>query len=582
MPVIKGATPKKDISKIEIGYDELQSVEPLLKQFDLDSIRYIFSKVFQSEIHAPEAPPQRIDKIHYPKETIDKAIEILKEGSYEGTNIILEETGKPYKVNPLVIDTILAKHQKGGSLGCIEVLILSTGAYLSGNYFGNTQFLQESTQEAELSQESKSNIQEKMEQTKNIQKSLDTFTETDTRVNPTLWYRDKNGNRLIDGVIDETIEANVIKLRSKFKGDNDQIKKFENMAEEVKKAIYELMKRLEQERKYKPFSYEKASNIEEGKRFVSFEDKSNFNKLLKEYEVGKQFGGLIYLIQVKGEFYVGLTERTIEDRFEQHLIDSIYISTEDDITVAGETYGELHRAIAYVLKSEEVGYDIEKLEKELRFYSSTYRYGERRAKLTGIMEKIKPFIKTNIIEIHHDSKKLGQREKMYTKKLPIQKLVEMGIISRNNKYSGYETLDTKENGLNMVYGGAVGAGTSLPAYDLAIMTAMGMLSGEIGIYMQEKYGLIDKDAGDNRRKRIVQHRIYEDLHGSYQGQEELLKPIMEHLDNFNEFSRHNIYQFFRKAEFSAFGWFLDWSDGKKFLQNDIIDLCQKNSIDQDA
>ncbi|MBD3212180.1 MAG: hypothetical protein GF311_06175 [Candidatus Lokiarchaeota archaeon] len=27
---------------------------------------------------------------------------------------------------------------------------------------------------------------------------------------------------------------------------------------------------------------------------------------------------------------------------------------------------------------------------------------------------------------------------------------------------------------------------------------------------------------------------------------------------------------------------MDWSDGKKFLQNDIIDLCQKNSIDQDA
>ncbi|MBD3211712.1 MAG: hypothetical protein GF311_03815, partial [Candidatus Lokiarchaeota archaeon] len=111
------------------------------------------------------------------------------------------------------------------------------------------------------------------------------------------------------------------------------------------------------------------------------------------------------------------------------------------------------------------------------------------------MDKIKPFIKTNIIEIHHDTKKLGQRENMYTKKLPVQKLVEMGIISRNNKHSGVETLDTKENGLNMVYGGAVGTGTSLPAYDLAIMTAMGMLSGEIGIYMQEKYGLIDEDVG---------------------------------------------------------------------------------------
>ncbi|MBD3213353.1 MAG: hypothetical protein GF311_12160, partial [Candidatus Lokiarchaeota archaeon] len=168
---------------------------------------------------------------------------------------------------------------------------------------------------------------------------------------------------------------------------------------------------------------------------------------------------MIYLIQVKGEFYVGLTKCTLEKRFEQHLIDSIYgyISTGDDITVVGETYGELHRAIAYVLKSEEVGYNIEKLEKELRFYSATYRYGERRAKLAEIMDKIKPFIKTNVIEIHHDSKKLGQREKMYTKKLPVQKLVEMGIISRNNKYSGYETLDTKENGLNMVYGGAVGA-----------------------------------------------------------------------------------------------------------------------------
>ncbi|MBD3195438.1 MAG: hypothetical protein GF317_10305 [Candidatus Lokiarchaeota archaeon] len=167
---------------------------------------------------------------------------------------------------------------------------------------------------------------------------------------------------------------------------------------------------------------------------------------MKEYEEGKQFGGLIYLIQVKGEFYVGLTERVLEKRFEEHLMSSIYgyMSTGDDITVRGETYGELHRAIAYVLKSEEVGYDIVKLEKQLRFYSTTHRYSERSIKLTEIMERVEPFIKRDIIEIHHDLKKFGLREKMYTKELPIQKLIDKNIIPENSKYSGYEYLNTKE------------------------------------------------------------------------------------------------------------------------------------------
>jgi hypothetical protein len=134
----------------------------------------------------------------------------------------------------------------------------------------------------------------------------------------------------------------------------------------------------------------------------------------------------------------------------------------------------------------------------------------------------------------------------------------------------------------MVYGGAVGTGTSLPAYDLAIMTAMGMLSIDIGIYMLEKYGLIDKDAGDNRRKRITQHRIYEDLGGSYQAQEDLLKPVIEYLDNFDEFSRHDIYQFFKIVERNTYGWFKEWSLGREYLKKDFDLLYEKYNIDSNT
>ncbi|MBD3216158.1 MAG: hypothetical protein GF311_26325 [Candidatus Lokiarchaeota archaeon] len=236
----------------------------------------------------------------------------------------------------------------------------------------------------------------------------------------------------------------------------------------------------------------------------------------------------------------------------------------------------LHRAIAYVLKSEEVGYHIEKLEKELRFYSATYKHAERKAKLVEIMDKIKPFIKTNIIEIHHDTKKLGQRENMYTKKLPVQKLVEMGIISRNNKHSGVETLDTKENGLNMVYGGGGGTGMSLPLYDIAVMISLGLTGPKIADLLQSLYFEIR----DNQIERTVQHYIEEYFGGTFESQQEFLMPIIEHLVK-EGIDRHEIYLWFKDAEV-RYGWFLDWSYGKELLKNDYKVVLDKYDLQEDA
>ncbi|MBD3197796.1 MAG: hypothetical protein GF317_22280 [Candidatus Lokiarchaeota archaeon] len=111
---------------------------------------------------------------------------------------------------------------------------------------------------------------------------------------------------------------------------------------------------------------------------------------------------------------------------------------------------------------------------------------------------------------------------------------------------------------------------------------MGLLSGDIGLYMQEEYGMIDGDVSSKRRTRIVQHRIYEDLGGSYQAQEELLKPVMEYLDELSGITRFDIYTFFKNTEASNYGWFYEWSYGKKYLINDVKQVCEKYEIDPEA
>jgi hypothetical protein len=249
----------------------------------------------------------------------------------------------------------------------------------------------------------------------------------------TVWF-EKDGRRIIEDIVQRTTQSN-----SKI-GDKIQL------------AINDFMRKLESEKPYKPFIIDEIIKDEKGREFISFND-PDFQFALEKIKINPSaYGGLIYVVEVMGIYYCGLTERTIDIRFEEHIIDALrgYISSGGDVNKPG--YTKFYDSICTILK---ICYgDIIKLYRELQTYSALGRVNDRQKKIEEIKSVIKPFIKKHIIEIHYGVNSLGKRETQLIKKFPYKTLFEEGILEMGfYDMNGPDIMDLKARGLNTIAGG---------------------------------------------------------------------------------------------------------------------------------
>jgi len=364
-----------------------------------------------------------------------------------------------------------------------------------------------------------------------------------------VWY-ENDGKAIIDDIILDNIYINT------------------KIGRETYKAIKNLMKTLEKEKMYKLYTSEDIIKDEKGREYLSYND-PDFQTAFKLYKKGKkQYGGLLYTIRVMGNFYVGLTERRLKERFIEHIIDSMryYVRAEGDINNPG--YGKFQQAIVFVLENI-LGYDVEKLYEELKYLSYTNQYEKRWQSINEILDNIEPFIESRIIEIHYGTDKLGVREKHYTKNFPNMDLY--GITGTVLGGIEIDFLDLKREGLNMVYGGGGSGFKTFPIYDIAIMIALGLSAPKISEILQKSYGIKYADT------RSVQNKIADIFGGTYAAQELLLRPIMEQLLEIERINRHDIYLTFKNAEIMN-AWFSEWSYGREVLKIEINEICEKFNL----
>ena len=367
-----------------------------------------------------------------------------------------------------------------------------------------------------------------------------------------IWFS-SNGKRLIDAVIDKNLDLDT------------------KIGKEIKKSIIKLMDQLEREMRYKLYSPEEVIKDDKGREFISFED-SDFENALKLYEADpNKYGALVYAIDVLGNYYIGITERTLDERFREHIIDSIryYVKTNGDTSEPG--YGKLQKAIINILQSK--GYDINSIYRELKTYCAMHKYDERNKKIDCILFDIESYIMSHIIELHYGSLSIQSGEKKYTKQFPIKKLIEEGIFPVKN-YNGPDYIDLKNQGLNVLYGGGGSGSVSLPIYDLAIMIALGLSAPKISEKLISDYGIRKGEV------RTVQEKINNILGGAYQAQDEFLRPVIEHLVKVG-INRYDIYLAFKDAELMN-AWFSEWSLGREFLKPDIEKIIEKYNLDPES
>ena len=358
-----------------------------------------------------------------------------------------------------------------------------------------------------------------------------------------VWYY-KDGIRLIDKIIQDELDIEI------------------PLEKEVLKAIKILMRDLESKRQYKIYLPDIVLIDEKGREYISYNDK-DFKNALRLYENGEiTYGGIIYVIEIKAEYYVGLTERNLKDRYTQHILTTLnaFIKTNGDINKP--SFGKLQNAIIKILKKK---YDIKEIYSKIKYYHYTKQYGKRNNLVREILEYIRPFVKSKIIELHYGIKKISIREKYYTKQFPIKLL-----YGKSSK--GQNVIDLKKNGLNMVYGGGGTVYFSVPIYDIAIMIALGLSAPKISKILRDYYGL------ERSNTRIIQHKIADLLGGAYKAQEDFLRPILERALKNDNITRHALFMKFKEAELMT-AWFHQWKIGIEILNNDIIDICKKFEID---
>ena len=373
----------------------------------------------------------------------------------------------------------------------------------------------------------------------------------------TVWF-ERDGKRIINMVIDGKLDLST------------------ELGRETKKAIENLMHQLEQEKRFKLYN----PTQDEDNRYDSFGD-TGFEDALAKLELNpNSVGGVLYLIDIMGSYYVGLTERTFEVRFEEHITGAVrgYVITGGDINLRG-----FHKHYAKICEAlESIQIDINGLHRELQTYSAIGAAKLKKTKLEEIYDKIKPLIKTHVIEIHYGTKLLGSRESQFIEKFPYKALFEEGFLElgEHDTEIDYMALRTNSRGLNTAAGGAGISGAVLPLYDIAIMLALGYSSKKISEILQDpnNYGLFAGTSKD-QFKKTIQHKTEDIFGGAYKAQEELLKPIIEHLDSIEGISRHDIYMAFKNAELMQ-AWFNEWAEGREFLKGDVDKIFKIFNLDQ--
>ncbi|MHA2009778.1 MAG: hypothetical protein ACXABO_21300 [Promethearchaeota archaeon] len=369
-----------------------------------------------------------------------------------------------------------------------------------------------------------------------------------------VWFR-RNGIRIIEEVIDKNLD-----LRTRI-------------GSGIKNAVQKLMMQLEKEKKFKIFRPDEVVKVK-GKEYITFDDPDFQNTLKKFGKNPNNYGGMIYAIEVMGELYVGLTERGIHDRLIEHLLTAMRGYTLAKKGVKYPQYRDVHKAIAKGL--DDLGWLVEGELKIINEFTLIRDKKGREDYLDSLIENIKPFIKQHVIEIHYGHLRLSEREKTLTKTFPIRRLFEKGLIDPAfyAKKGSPEYLDVKLNGLNMIYGGATGKYRPLPIYDIAIMIALGFQAPKIAGILVNDYNL-----GYKELKRSVQTKIADILGGSYEAQDNLLRPIIEHLINKEGINRYDVYSVFKHLEQDKYSWFLDWSYSKALLQFEIDTVCRMFNLD---
>ena len=112
------------------------------------------------------------------------------------------------------------------------------------------------------------------------------------------------------------------------------------IGKETKKAITALMVQLESEKKYKLYNpNNKILKFENGKEYLIFNDPEFQNALNKYKNDPNSIGGLLYVVEVRGVYYLGLTERTLKIRiFHYYIFDEIVIFGIEIFGLGGEGF----------------------------------------------------------------------------------------------------------------------------------------------------------------------------------------------------------------------------------------------------
>lgn len=261
----------------------------------------------------------------------------------------------------------------------------------------------------------------------------------------------------------------------------------------------------------------------------------------------RQYEGLIYVIECylpntwfDGKIYIGITSRSLEIRFKEHLEAAIRecVRTNNNPEPG---YTKLYQAIANSLIF--VGWDLETVYDNLRILLGKSYY--------SFLHKLKNSIKDTyiiprIIEIHDYIDTIHDREKYYTKKF-----------------------NTVDNGLNEYEGGGYrGKHISLPIYDIALMIAFGKNLHQIARILSKLYNF-------DVSKETIARRILNFFGGWYEAQVKFLKPIIESL--FLEgFKGHDVYRVFEESSGQhQCTWFNDWRWGETYLEIDILKAHKK-------
>jgi hypothetical protein len=114
----------------EVNIEGVDNNEGLLSQYNLDTINFFYSKLFEPESN-PTPPRKLSGKILYPVGSIYEAKEFLSTIKYKGLDIFIGDSGYN-NINPEIQAIIQAKRNKGEELSKLERIIADVAVFFMG------------------------------------------------------------------------------------------------------------------------------------------------------------------------------------------------------------------------------------------------------------------------------------------------------------------------------------------------------------------------------------------------------------------------------------------------------------------